>query len=91
MKKKRKILNFVILACVISYVAITFINQHKILNQYEKNCADLTAQIKEEKEYKGELSKKMENVSSKEFIEDAARKNIDMYLPNEKVYLDAGF
>ena len=89
--KKKRILNFIILIGVISYVAITFINQQKILNQYDKNCAELSAQINEEKEYKGELSKKMKNVSSKEFIEDAARKNLDMYLPNEKVYLDTGF
>ena len=89
--KKKRILNFIILIGVISYVAITFINQQKILNQYDKNCAELSAQINEEKEYKGELSKKMESVSSKEFIEDAARKNLDMYLPNEKVYLDTGF
>ena len=89
--KKKRILNFIILIGVISYAAITFINQQKILNQYDKNCAELSTQINEEKEYKGELSKKMESVSSKEFIEDAARKNLDMYLPNEKVYLDTGF
>ena len=65
---------------------------HLLINKkYLSNMIKTSAQINEEKEYKGELSKKMKNVSSKEFIGDAARKNLDMYLLNEKVYLETGF
>ncbi len=91
MKKNKKIINFIIIVCAAIYALITFINQQKILNQYAKNCEDLSVQIEEQKEYNEELSKKKQDISSKEFIEETARKNLDMYLPNEKVYLDTGF
>ena len=42
------------------------------------------------KEYKEELAKKQEDVSSLEFIEQTAREKLDMYYPNEKVYIDNG-
>ena len=28
------------------------------------------------------------NINSKEYIEEVAREKLDMYLPNEKVYID---
>ena len=44
--------------------------------------------IEEEKQEKEELAKKKEDVNSLEFIEQTAREKLDMYLPNEKVYID---
>ena len=44
----------------------------------------------EQKEYKNELVAKKENVNSKEYIEQIAREKLNMYLPNERVYLDVG-
>jgi len=31
-----------------------------------------------------------ENVDSTEYIEEMAREKLDMYLPNERVYVDMG-
>lgn len=91
MRKGKKLIKFIILFSAVIYVIVTFINQQKTLNQYAESSKELSAQIEEQKEYKDELSKKKENISSKEFIEEQAREKLDMYLPNEKVYMDTGF
>ena len=90
MKKSKKILIKVLVVLLGVYTIFTIINQQQTLNQYEKNKEDLTAQIKEQNEYKEELTSKKENINSLEFIEQAAREYLDMYLPNEKVYVDQG-
>ena len=41
------------------------------------------------KEKKEELLVTQENVNSEEYIEKIAREKLDMYLPNETVYIDA--
>ena len=43
-----------------------------------------------EKQEKEELAKKKEDVNSLEFIEQTAREKLDMFYPNEKVYIDKG-
>ena len=91
MKKFKKIAKFIILTILIIYVSLTFINQQKTLNQYTKNYEDLTSQIEKQKEYTEQLSKKKEDIESNDFIEDMAREKLDMYLPNEKVYMDTGY
>ena len=60
------------------------------MNQYENQNQKLTEQIAQEKESKEELAKKKEDVNSLEFIEQTAREKLDMYYPNEKVYMDQG-
>ena len=49
-----------------------------------------TSEIEDEKENKEELAKKKDDVNSLEFIEQTAREKLDMYYPNERVYLDKG-
>ena len=66
-------------------------SQQKTLNQYSKNYEDLTSQIEKQKEYNEQLSKKKQDIESTDFIEDMAREKLDMYLPNEKVYMDTGY
>ena len=55
-----------------------------------KTSESLAQELKEEQEYKEELANKKEEVNSLEFIEQTARERLDMYLPNERVYVDAG-
>ena len=62
------------------------INQTKYNDQNQK----LNEQISQEKETKEELAKKKDDVNSLEFIEQTAREKLDMYYPNEKVYMDQG-
>lgn len=88
MKKSKNLYKKILILIVGIYVIFTFVNQQKALNQYEKTSDVLSKQIEEEKQYKEELAQKKEDVDSLEFIEQMAREKLDMYLPNERVYVD---
>lgn len=90
MKKNKKLYKRLLILGVAIYVIFTLENQQKTLNQYTKNSDDLTAQIEEQKQYKEELAKKKDDVDSLDFIEQTAREKLDMYYPNEKIYVDNG-
>ena len=90
MKKIKKIYKKLIILAIATYVIFTLVSQQKTLNQYENQNQKLTEQIAQEKESKEELAKKKEDVNSLEFIEQTAREKLDMYYPNEKVYMDQG-
>lgn len=90
MKNKKKLIRNIIAFLALIYVIYTLFNQQKVLNQYAQNSEDLNGQIEAEKEYKEELAKKQSDINSDEFIENTARDKLDMYLPNEKVYMDTG-
>ena len=90
MKKNKKIVRNLLIIAVIVYIAFVFINQQKTLNQYSKNTEELNQQIAEEKTTNEELNQQKENVNSLEFIEEMAREKLDMYYPNERVYMDQG-
>lgn len=88
MKSKSNLLKKLIFIILLIYAIITFIKQQKILNTYSKQNESLQTQIAEAKEYQEQLNQEKENVTSPEYIEAIAREKLDMYLPNERVYLD---
>ena len=88
--KKKKILKKLLIFVVGLYVVFTLANQQTTLNQYSANSDELMAKIEEEKEYKEELTTQKDNITSLEFIEKMAREKLDMYYPNERVYIDMG-
>ena len=90
MKKNKKILRNILIIIVAIYVIFVFVNQQKTLNEYSKNSEELTEQIATEKANNEELNQKKEDVNSLEFIEEMAREKLDMYYPNERVYVDQG-
>lgn len=90
MKKNRKFYKNLLILAIAIYVVFTLVNQQKALNLYAKNAKELTSQIEDQKEYKEELSKKKDDVNSLDFIEKTAREKLDMYYPNERVYVDKG-
>lgn len=73
---------------VILYVSITFINQQKSLNVYNNEQIALKEKIEKQEEYRESLLETKENISSPGYIEQLAREKLDMYLPNERVYVD---
>ena len=87
---KRKVLMIVFCIIIGVYAIITLVNQQITLNRYKEDQAKLTEQIKEETAHKEELVAKKDNVNSEEFIEQTAREKLDMYLPTETVFVDAG-
>lgn len=90
MNKTRKLYKKLLIIAIAIYVVLTLINQQKTLNQYTKDGQKLAVELQEEQEYKEQLAKKQEEVNSIDFIEQTAREKLDMYLPNERVYVDAG-
>lgn len=90
MKKSRKLYRNLIILAIGLYVIFTLISQQNTLNQYSQNAKDLSQKIEEEKEIKEELAKKKDDVNSLDFIEQMAREKLDMYYPNERVYVDRG-
>lgn len=90
MMKNKKIYKKLLILGIAIYVIFTLISQQKTLNQYDQDSTELASQIEEEKEYKEELAKKKDDVSSLDFIEQMAREKLDMYYPNERVYVDRG-
>ena len=87
---KKKLYKRLFLLLVLIYLAFTFINQQKVLSRYTANSNNLNEKIENERKNQEELLSKQNNINSKEFIEDTARKKLDMYYPNEKVYIDTG-
>lgn len=85
-KHYKKILIFIAIAYIINIV----ISQQKMLNSYNSEIKVYEAQINKEKETKESLNNIKDNVNSPEYIEKIARERLDMYLPNEKVYIDIG-
>ncbi|MFR2787951.1 MAG: FtsB family cell division protein [Clostridia bacterium] len=88
--KKNKIIRNIIIFIILIYVIFTLINQQKILNQYSESTQELAQSVEEEKQNRDELTKKKEDVNSLQFIEEMAREKLDMYHPNEKVFIDQG-
>lgn len=88
MNNVKKLIKKLIIFCIIIYAIITFFKQQKILNTYATNDAELDKKLVQAQEYQEELTKIKNNVNSNEYIEEVAREKLDMYLPNERVYLN---
>lgn len=90
MKNTKKIYTILLVIAISIYVIVILINQQKTLNEYSLSKKDVEKEISEQTDYNKELNETKNNVNSKEFIENMAREKLDMYLPNEKVYVDKG-
>ena len=88
--KKKKLYKRLLIILVLVYAIFTLANQQKVLNQYSENSKKLASKIEEQQAYNNELLSEKDNVDSKEFIEQLAREKLEMYYPNEKVYIDKG-
>ena len=88
MKSLKNLLKRLIIICIVIYTATTFFNQQKILNTYAANKKEVEERLTEAKKYQEQLKEEKENVNSKEYIEEAAREKLGMYLPNERVYVN---
>lgn len=88
--KKKKLYKKLLILLILVYSIFTIVNQQKVLNQYSQTNKELAIKIQEEKEYNEQLVAEKDNVNSKEFIERKAREELDMYYPNERVYVDKG-
>ena len=91
MKKKSNINNLIKKISFIGigiYVVFTFINQQKTLNSYKASQKYYKEEIEKKVAYQQNLKETKIMIDSEEYIEQIAREKLDMYYPNEKVYLD---
>ena len=88
MRKLGNLVKKLILIAIGIYAITTFFNQQNILNTYATNSEELTNQIAEAKEQNEKLKDKKQNVNSEQYIEEMSREKLDMYLPNERVYIN---
>lgn len=88
MKSIKKLIKRLIIICIVIYAFVTFCNQQKILNTYASNNLEIEKKLEQAQEYQEQLKEIQNNVNSKEYIEEVAREKLDMYLPNERVYVN---
>ena len=77
----------IIIAIILIYTIITCISKSKKLQSYNNQKTYYASQIEELNEEKEELEAEEETVNSSEYIEEQAREKLDMYYPNERVYV----
>ncbi len=84
----KNILKRIIILVLAIYAAYTFISQQKLLNAYAKEGQEYKNQIEQATIEQKELNDTLQSLNSIEYIEEIARDKLDMYLPNERVYID---
>ena len=84
----KKIFVRILIVLFIVYVISVIISQQDKLNSYKQSQAYYEQKYSEEVEHQNELKALKENMDSPEYIEQLAREKLDMYLPNERVYID---
>lgn len=72
----------------IIYAIYSITNQQKLLNSYATEKNDYQNRLENAKEQNNELKDTLNNINSTNYIEEMARDKLDMYLPNERVYID---
>ena len=83
----RKIFKLIMIVFLVYCFTILFKQQLK-LNSYNTEQKYYESQIDSLEKKKTELTGIQENVNSPEYIETMAREKLEMYLPNERVYVD---
>lgn len=80
----------VLVIIFVIYVVSVLINQQSKLNNYKEAQAYYQQKIDDAQTYQESLKALKDNINSPEYIEEVAREKLDMYLPNERVYVDVG-
>lgn len=86
--KIKKILKKLIIIVFLIYFSYIIFSQQQSLNSYAESQKYYSNQISIEQKNNEELVETKTNINSLEYIEKIAREKLDMYLPNEKVYID---
>ena len=84
----KKLLKYVIILAFLIYFSYIIFSQQQSLNSYAESQKYYSKQISQAQQNKEELKETQANINSLEYIEKVAREKLDMYLPNEKVYID---
>ncbi len=84
----KRFLKYAFIILISIYLVHVFITQQSTLNSYDTESKQYESQIESAKENQEELNKTIQDLNSTEYVEEQAREQLDMYLPNERVYID---
>lgn len=84
----KKIYKKILILIIAIYFVFVLISQQKSLNSYKAAATEYSKQLEQAKITKEELIDTKKNISSLDYIEEIAREKLDMYLPNERIYVD---
>ena len=84
----KKFLIKIVFFILAAYGISTFISQQKLLNSYAAEKEEYNNRIETAEAERKELNETLSNLNSANYIEGIARDKLDMYLPNERVYID---
>ena len=84
----KKLITLIIVIASIILFSLTFISQEKMSKKYDEESSQYTQQIENARTTQNKLKATSSNLNTINYIEDTARNKLDMYLPNERVYVD---
>ena len=84
----KKIIFIVLLVVTIALIGYVFMMHHQMLNTYADDKKSLNNQIESATLKQQELKEELNSINSLNTIESIARDKLDMYFPNERVYID---
>jgi cell division protein FtsL len=84
----KKIIFIVLLVVTIALIGYVFIMHHQMLDTYADDKKSLNNQIESATLKQQELKEELNSINSLNTIESIARDKLDMYFPNERVYID---
>lgn len=84
----KKFLKYTFIILISIYVVHIFITQQSTLNSYAAESKQYESQIESAKEEQAKLNDTIQDLNSTDYVEEQAREQLDMYLPNERVYID---
>ena len=84
----KKIFKTVIFILIAAYAVHAFFSNQRMLNSYAKERDEYQEELEVARNEQNELQNTVDNMNSTEFIEKVARERLDMYFPNERVYID---
>jgi len=84
----KKLLEYTFIILIFIYIVHVFIAQQGLLNSYAVESKEYQTKIEEANKNQQELLSAIEGLNSIDYIEEEAREKLDMYLPNERVYID---
>lgn len=86
--KKNNILKKLAFLAAFIYIVYIFARQQEVLNSYKDSQNYYKGQIEEKIAYRDSLYETKKDINSEKYIEEMAREKLDMYLPNEMVFID---
>ena len=84
----KKIIFIVLLVLTVALIGYVFIMHHQMLDTYADDKKSLNNQIESATIKQQELKDELNSINSLNTIESIARDKLDMYFPNERVYID---